>query len=207
MLYKDQYLELTSWVPPTSTIYGLGERISSSGAPLFMPLTRGFAITRSTLQVEFEGCCICPAVAKTSAWRGCMCDLIMPRVLSKCSGLSHAPIVVWMRGRNDELKCARFYGAGLKVGRNGRPLAMWNRDCTDYPDLNLYGSHPFVLEVREGANPKPYSLVCSRTRPCPCVLRSKFLGLPNFEQGICACWLFSRHQKHRSSAREGLLLC
>lgn len=31
MLYKDQYLELTSWVPPTSTIYGLGERISSSG--------------------------------------------------------------------------------------------------------------------------------------------------------------------------------
>ncbi|EIE26263.1 hypothetical protein COCSUDRAFT_64412 [Coccomyxa subellipsoidea C-169] len=68
MLYKDQYLELTSWVPPTSTIYGLGERISSSG---------------------------------------------------------------------------------LKVGRNGRPLAMWNRDCTDYPDLNLYGSHPFVLEVRE----------------------------------------------------------
>lgn len=31
LLYKDQYLELTSWVPPTSTIYGLGERISSSG--------------------------------------------------------------------------------------------------------------------------------------------------------------------------------
>lgn len=35
MLYKDQYLELTSWVPPTSTIYGLGERISSSGARSF----------------------------------------------------------------------------------------------------------------------------------------------------------------------------
>ena len=32
LLYKDQYLELSSWVPPTSTIYGLGERISSSGA-------------------------------------------------------------------------------------------------------------------------------------------------------------------------------
>ena len=42
--------------------------------------------------------------------------------------------------------------AGLKLGRNGRPLTMWNRDCTDYPDLNLYGSHPFVLEVREGAH-------------------------------------------------------
>lgn len=49
-------------------------------------------------------------------------------------------------------------GSGLKVGRNGRPLAMWNRDCTDYPDLNLYGSHPFLLEVREGA-PFPTALL------------------------------------------------
>ncbi len=32
LLYKDQYLELSSWVPPASSIYGLGERISSSGA-------------------------------------------------------------------------------------------------------------------------------------------------------------------------------
>ena len=30
-------------------------------------------------------------------------------------------------------------------------MTMWNRDCTDYPDLNLYGSHPFLLEVRPGA--------------------------------------------------------
>jgi alpha-D-xyloside xylohydrolase len=38
--------------------------------------------------------------------------------------------------------------AGLPLHRDGRPLALWNRDCTDYPDLNLYGSHPFLLEVR-----------------------------------------------------------
>lgn len=29
-------------------------------------------------------------------------------------------------------------------------MALWNRDCTDYPDLNLYGSHPFLMEVRPG---------------------------------------------------------
>ncbi len=40
--------------------------------------------------------------------------------------------------------------AGLQLKRNGKPMALWNRDCTDYPDLNLYGSHPFLLEVRPG---------------------------------------------------------
>ena len=39
---------------------------------------------------------------------------------------------------------------GLQLKRNGKPMALWNRDCTDYPDLNLYGSHPFLLEVRPG---------------------------------------------------------
>ena len=29
-------------------------------------------------------------------------------------------------------------------------MTLWNRDCTDYPDLNLYGSHPFLMEVRPG---------------------------------------------------------
>ena len=45
--------------------------------------------------------------------------------------------------------------AGLPLHRDGRPLALWNRDCTDYPDLNLYGSHPFLLEVRPGAVTSP----------------------------------------------------
>ena len=31
LLFKEQYLEITSWVPATSTLYGLGERISSAG--------------------------------------------------------------------------------------------------------------------------------------------------------------------------------
>ena len=32
LLFKEQYLEITSWVPAGSTLYGLGERISSAGA-------------------------------------------------------------------------------------------------------------------------------------------------------------------------------
>ena len=48
MLYKDQYLELTSWVPPTSTVYGLGERISSSGV-------RPFHAPSAFLSRVFEG--------------------------------------------------------------------------------------------------------------------------------------------------------
>ncbi len=32
LLFKEQYLEITSWVPPGSTLYGLGERISSAGS-------------------------------------------------------------------------------------------------------------------------------------------------------------------------------
>ena len=67
LVLKDQYLELTTWVPEDSALIGLGERISSTG---------------------------------------------------------------------------------LRLRRSGRPLALWNRDCTDYPDLNLYGSFPFVLELR-----------------------------------------------------------
>ena len=31
LIYKEQYLEITSWAPRGSTMYGLGERISTSG--------------------------------------------------------------------------------------------------------------------------------------------------------------------------------
>lgn len=31
LIYKEQYLEMTSWAPSGSTMYGLGERISTSG--------------------------------------------------------------------------------------------------------------------------------------------------------------------------------
>ena len=30
-IYKEQYLEITSWAPRTSAMYGLGERISTGG--------------------------------------------------------------------------------------------------------------------------------------------------------------------------------
>lgn len=53
--------------------------------------------------------------------------------------------------------------AGLQLKRNGKPMALWNRDCTDYPDLNLYGSHPFLMEVRAGEQPsEPFCALGNR---------------------------------------------
>lgn len=43
----------------------------------------------------------------------------------------------------------RTASKGLTLQRAGRPLAMWNHDTLSAnADTNLYGSHPFVLEVR-----------------------------------------------------------
>jgi len=41
---------------------------------------------------------------------------------------------------------------GLLLPRNGRTITMWARDfpCA-FPDVNLYGSHPFYLQVNKGA--------------------------------------------------------
>jgi alpha-D-xyloside xylohydrolase len=45
----------------------------------------------------------------------------------------------------------RASSKGLPLTREGVPITMWNRDCPSrYPDQNLYGSHPFLLELREG---------------------------------------------------------
>ena len=44
--------------------------------------------------------------------------------------------------------------AGLRLRRDGRPLALWARDCGSmFPDVNLYSSWPYWLEVRPGAGP------------------------------------------------------
>ncbi len=39
LLYKELYLEVNSWTRPSSALYGLGERISSSGAQPPGPLS------------------------------------------------------------------------------------------------------------------------------------------------------------------------
>ena len=40
---------------------------------------------------------------------------------------------------------------GLPLTREGVPITMWNRDRPSrYPDENLYGSHPHLLELRKG---------------------------------------------------------
>ncbi|KAK9835041.1 hypothetical protein WJX81_006384 [Elliptochloris bilobata] len=68
LVFKDQYLELTTTCEPEATLYGLGERTSS---------------------------------------------------------------------------------AGLRLRRDGQPLALWARDCgSAFPDVNLYSSWPYWLEVR-----------------------------------------------------------
>ena len=45
----------------------------------------------------------------------------------------------------------RTASGGLQLQRGGPPLAMWNHDTlAANADTNLYGSHPFVMEVRPG---------------------------------------------------------
>ncbi|KAK9824327.1 hypothetical protein WJX72_009486 [[Myrmecia] bisecta] len=44
----------------------------------------------------------------------------------------------------------RSFSTGLRLLRDGLPLALWNTDIgARLPDRNLYGSQPFVMEIRE----------------------------------------------------------
>ena len=43
---------------------------------------------------------------------------------------------------------------GVRLRRDGVPLALWNRDHqAALPDQNVYGSHPILMDVREGGSP------------------------------------------------------
>ena len=45
----------------------------------------------------------------------------------------------------------RTSSTGLRLRRDGIPLALWNRDSeASKPDQNVYGSHPILMEVRTG---------------------------------------------------------
>ena len=49
--------------------------------------------------------------------------------------------------------------------RDGQPLALWARDCgSAYPDVNLYSSWPYWLEVRPGAGPARHQLHATSSR-------------------------------------------
>ncbi|CAL8465182.1 g4717 [Coccomyxa elongata] len=70
LVFKDQYLEISSKIPSTTTLYGLGEQASSTGLPL---------------------------------------------------------------------------------RRDGLPYTLWTRDQpTNVPNVNSYGHHPFIMDVRQG---------------------------------------------------------
>ena len=64
----------------------------------------------------------------------------------------------------------RTSSTGIELRRDGIPLALWNRDSpAAAPDQNVYGSHPILLEIREGAPPAPgQTLACSCSWPRPC---------------------------------------
>ena len=66
-------------------------------------------------------------------------------------------------------KEASLYGAGeftpskgFRLQRNGKPIALWNRDMqAKFPDVNLYGSRPFVMSVLPGkTSPSLHAVLC-----------------------------------------------
>lgn len=60
---------------------------------------------------------------------------------------------------------------GLLLPRNGRTITMWSRDfpCA-FPDVNLYGSHPFYLQVNKGM----FRVECPRVLWQPSCLAAAF---------------------------------
>ena len=60
----------------------------------------------------------------------------------------------------------RTSSTGVELRRDGIPLALWNRDSpAGSPDLNVYGSHPILMELRQGASRYPAQLCSAHYEP------------------------------------------
>ncbi len=62
----------------------------------------------------------------------------------------------------------RSSSTGIELRRDGIPLALWNHDSpAAAPDQNVYGSHPILMEVREGEAPVLGADLCLCCCLCP----------------------------------------
>ena len=87
----------------------------------------------------------------------------------------------------------RSSSTGVELRRDGIPLALWNHDSpAAAPDQNVYGSHPILMEVREGEDPVLGNLClccifCSTscTGSSWCLCAAVWSGRPN--SGVVGC--------------------
>ena len=84
LIFKEQYLEITSSAPASSTMYGLGERISSSGerfCPACMVvLSQGLSRHQGSIWVAWKAALVMQAFQgasfKTELWICKLCDAL-----------------------------------------------------------------------------------------------------------------------------------
>ena len=73
LIFKEQYLEMTSSVPATSTMYGLGERISSSGdrsRPARMTAqSQERTRPQGSIQIAWEAASVMQPFPRSFVWR------------------------------------------------------------------------------------------------------------------------------------------
>ena len=66
---------------------------------------------------------------------------------------------------------------GIALRRDGVPYALWNRDQPPaVPNVGVYGSYPFYMDVREGARHASGQLVRAGIRSVHCTDRAAAVG-------------------------------